>query len=147
MPESPEDVEIAPKPLLIPVVYQDAAQVADVMRQLMLLGVNYDEMIDVFRNGKSASGLDSQLVIDATPKAGRRYNRSIGIDDTDDSSSRYVSGPIPELFRSGLNEDRSRRERSEGVELASFEEEVTSEETQRPPSGSFFERMQKKWDK
>lgn len=73
-------------------------QVADVIENMSRIGLEYDQILDIFQKAKSANMLNSKLVIDATPKPRKRQ-----IDRDEPAGSRYFAGPIPYLFQGARN--------------------------------------------
>jgi flagellar basal body P-ring protein FlgI len=69
-------------------------QVSDVIRSMVELGMGYGEILEIFQQAKAANMLNSKLVVDARPKPRRKSD-----EQSEEESSKYVAGPIPQMFR------------------------------------------------
>lgn len=81
-------------------------QISDIVKAMVDLGMGYGDILEVFQKAKSENMLNSKLVIDARPKPRRKSD-----EEAEEEASRYVAGPIPQMFQGA-------RERSDEDELA-----------------------------
>ena len=107
-------------------------QVADVVAALVGAGLGYGEILDIFQKAKSANMLNSKLVIDATPKPRGRESQ-----DEEAGQSRFVAGPVPQLFR-GSRQDATVNSHADELPEAPVEEFS-------PDKKGFFAKMNGWW--
>lgn len=69
-------------------------QVSDIVKSMVDLDMDYGAVLDLFQKAKSANMLNSKLVIDARPKPRRKSDEK-----PEAEASRFVAGPIPQMFR------------------------------------------------
>lgn len=79
---------------------------AELIPTLSRLGCTYSVLIRMLRDAKQNDMLKTRLVFDSIPKRKRKYT---GSDEGGERSSRYVSGPMPDLFRAEGDEEKSSR--------------------------------------
>ena len=77
-------------------------RVADLVEVLADKGYGYGSLLKIFREAKNAGSVNSRLVVNAVPKLGRTYTPGEFEDELPpEVSDKYVSQPMPELFRDG----------------------------------------------
>ena len=116
-------------------------QIGDLIQNMVSLNMDFGEILEVFQVAKSSDMLNSKLVIDATPKPGRRYDREESDEVTPEEPSRFVGGPIPDLFR-GSNEGREQKWRPN--ETAAYYED---EDVSRKKKKGFMNKLTGWWGK
>lgn len=115
-------------------------QVVDLIQSLVSIDMDFGEILEVFQDAKASEMLNSKLVIDATPKPGRNYERESD-EITPEEPSRFVGGPIPDLFR-GSTEGREQKWRPN--ETAAYYED---EDAGRKKNKGFMNRLTGWWGK
>ncbi len=79
---------------------------AELIPNLSRLGCTYGMLIRMLRDAKQNDMLQTRLVFDAIPKRKRKYTSG---ENRGERSSRYVAGPMPDLFRPEGNDVKSSR--------------------------------------
>ena len=83
-------------------------ELPELIRLLTKMGCEYSTILDILRQAKSKGALDSQLVINAVPKIGRKYEQ-VADELPPEKSEKFVSdSEVPDLFR-GNDESDSRK--------------------------------------
>ena len=81
-------------------------RISDIVFSLAALGCDYSTFLSIFKDAQKTNSLNSRLVIDAVPKPERLYtNARLENGISRETSQRYVSGPLPELFNGGSEID------------------------------------------
>lgn len=112
-----------------------SSKVADVVRALVDLGMNYGEIIEIFQSAKSSGMLNSKLVVDATPKPNRKFERKESVAGDEQDAEDVVTGPVPDLFRGSTGQQQKWRPNS----TADFYEE------EEPAKKGFFTSLTSWW--
>jgi hypothetical protein len=106
-----------------------STRVGDLIRTLAKLGYGYGSQLKMFRVGKQADMLNTRLVVNAVPKLGRTYSPE-GDEIPPEQSKKYLTGALPELFRTG-NKRVSTVHRIEEETVGDIEEEIESQNETR----------------
>ncbi len=79
-----------------------STQLAELIPILAQVGCNYSMLVELLRDAQQNDMLQTRLVMDATPKRKRNYS---GSSTSAEKSNRYISEPVPTLFRAGEESD------------------------------------------
>lgn len=101
--------------------HQECEPTIDAMvRTLAELGASYPEVVSALHQAKQRNYLGSRFVVDALPRAGRRFLRDDaseayeGAEELAEHSTAIVPGPLPSLFSEEPDDARSARSPSSG---------------------------------
>lgn len=81
-------------------------RVFDVVELLGQIGVGYSQQLAFLREAKKSNALESRLIVNATPKLGRTMARGEN-ELAPEKSERYISSPLPEMFRTHDNSEKA----------------------------------------
>ncbi len=116
---------------------QCSTAVGDVIRTMADLGLPYSVVVRVCRECKQKGTLNSRLAINAVPRTGlKRESEDLVEGTTDTKSNRFVSAPLPELFRTSKSSDEQ-LPRDDSAALESIEQSKSGDS----PKKSLFARM------
>lgn len=111
--------------------------VGDVIRTMADLGIPYSVVIRLCRESKQKGALATRLAIDAIPRTGlTRETEDVAGSGAAESNSRFVSAPMPELFRSS-----SAKSQLTPAADADLTDETASEGSDRSQKKSLFAKM------
>ena len=79
-----------------------STRVGDLIRTLAKLGYGYGSQLKMLRAAKQSDMLNTRLVVNAVPKLGRTYSPD-GDEVPPEESKKYITGALPEMFRTGNN--------------------------------------------
>ena len=103
-----------------------STRVSDVIRSMADLGYGYGPLLKMLRSAKQSDMLNTRLVVNAVPKLGRTYSPDEA-ELPQEKSDKFVSDPLPELFRYA-NEKKSPvsriQEETVGANDAGIENEI-----------------------
>lgn len=117
----------------------------DLIHKMTKVGGSYTSIIAMLKDATLTESLDGDLVINALPKLGREYDRSrASAEYTGEESEQYVSGSLPNLFRTG-NDESSSDGFADGSQTAgkrpASDFEVTAELPEQPKSWSLIPKI------
>jgi len=103
-------------------------KVSDVVRALAKIGFGYSQLLKMFRTVHQSDMMNTRLVVNAIPKLGRKYSPDESIGSiAPEKSERYVTEPMPELFRTGEEKSTRRRIEEDTVGAIAAENEKEKE--------------------
>jgi hypothetical protein len=117
-----------------------SARVDEVIRAIDKLGGSYSHVIELFRAARDQQALECRVVLDASPRPGRKYSPD-GEAEAANGAVVDADSPLPNLF---FSEDGGKDdvETSSGTPATDDEPDFSAEKAQ--PAEGFFDRI-KRW--
>ena len=123
-------------------------RVSEVIENLGKFGCDYGCIIDMLRDAKKNGEIKTNVVIDAIPKIGGRTNSPSNNSGTNGEArlpnpgEAPLAGPMPELFRTGSDDDYSDYDESGSIEL----EQSDPVKPEEPPRKTgFFDKIKERF--
>lgn len=117
-----------------------STRVDDVIRAIDKLGGGYNHVIQLLREARAKQDLPCRIVLDARPRAGRKYSEENEVGDS--GSVAAADSPLPNLFfaRSGSTDDDDESDENTG-----FDPVASGPDDQKAQSGGGFFDTMKGW--
>ena len=78
-----------------------STKIPELIRTLSEVGCDYSTLLLMFREAKQNGYLNTRLVVNAVPRIGGKKKGEVAGEEPLEKSDRFVSAPLPELFRTG----------------------------------------------